>query len=928
MTDSYRILVLDDDMSLGALLRSYLETALTCQVDLADSVEGFWPLIEGQNYNILFLDYRLPGITGLEVLAELKQRCIRIPTIMMTGEGSERIAVQALQNGAVDYLVKGKDFLTDLPALIQKNVRLNELQLSVERSMQQIRYQALLLDNMRDAVVVWDLEGKITFWNLAAQSLFGASAEDVLGQNVEQVYLALFKPAANLAELDVPGGYEAERRLASPQGGELWVSSRTTALHSENDGEGIIGYIDVSRDITRNKQERQALEESQHFIQRILNTTPNMMYIYDLEDQESIFINNKIVSSLGYTVAQIREMGLGIFEKLVHPEDQPRVSRHYMAFVQEQIDPISEVEYRILTASGSWRWIHTRDTVFMRAADGAPKQILGIAEDITPRRLAEDALHRRMESEQLINNISTLLINTQPDDVDAGILTGLHSVCSSAGGDQGFIFLVEPNSQAIRTAFRAPDKPPQPSLDTGALLRARDVPEVMEKLAGGQVLQITQSDQADGIRTFKKRFLPASALSTILIPMQYNGLLFGILCFVTFKQRKAWQPEDIRMLRTIGDIFANALVHQQEAQTIRENEARYRAIVDDHQTELICRFLSDTTLTFVNEAYCRYFKRSRDELVGKQFVEWVPVEDKELIYETISSLSYEQPVRTIEYRVLIAEDQVRWQEWTCRVVYDDNRRFLEFQSVGHDVTERKIMEAKVKAAQTQLAQHARLAAIGELASGVAHQINNPLTTVIADAQLLVQSLRKNTPAYESAEAIVKAGWRAQQVVQELLEYSKPDSEAQETLSVNHTIEQAVVLVGAQITATGAQLEVDLAQNLPPVKSSPRQLEDLWVNLLLVARSAVAGGDNRHVRISSRTKNKYWVVVEVSDDGPVIPAEELDKLFEPDLTSPNGQRDNGMELSICNEIVRQNDGTISVTSNDSGTVFQVILPAEV
>src|SRR5512133_1782581 len=111
-----------------------------------------------------------------------------VPTVMMTGEGNEAIAARAIQSGALDYLVKGSYSFTSLPPLIQKAVRLREMQSAMQQYLEQIRYQAMLLDNMRDAVVVWDLEGKINYWNTAAEQLYGASSADRMDQPVAEVY--------------------------------------------------------------------------------------------------------------------------------------------------------------------------------------------------------------------------------------------------------------------------------------------------------------------------------------------------------------------------------------------------------------------------------------------------------------------------------------------------------------------------------------------------------------------------------------------------------------------------------------------------------------------------------------------------------------------------------------------------------------------
>jgi two-component system, NtrC family, sensor kinase len=253
--------------------------------------------------------------------------------------------------------------------------------------------------------------------------------------------------------------------------------------------------------------------------------------------------------------------------------------------------------------------------------------------------------------------------------------------------------------------------------------------------------------------------------------------------------------------------------------------------------------------------------------------------------------------------------------------------------VARDITGRKRLEAQVQAAQAQLVQAARLAAIGELASGVAHQISNPLTAIIAEAQLLLQEVQIGQPGREAAEAIERAGWRAQQAVQTLLEFSRPAPATLGPVEVNQTIRQAVNLVGAQLEAASIQVSLDLAADLPRVQGQARQLEDLWINLLVAARDALlaspADSQARRISVQSCLLEPGKVGVAVQDTGPAIPPQQLPSVFEPDFTGFQGGRTHGLELSICREIARQHRGEIGVKSSlHQGTTFTVQLPAEV
>ncbi len=282
----------------------------------------------------------------------------------------------------------------------------------------------------------------------------------------------------------------------------------------------------------------------------------------------------------------------------------------------------------------------------------------------------------------------------------------------------------------------------------------------------------------------------------------------------------------------------------------------------------------------------------------------------------------------VEYRVITRDGDVKWVRDACVFVVDDTGHADAIQGIIIDITEQKRMEAQILAAQSRLTQSARLATLGELASGVAHQINNPLTTIIADAQLLLQALPDNHESRESAEAISQAGWRAQAVVERLLDFSRPSTTLLQPISINQTIHHALALVGARIVSSGISLNLELVENLHEVRGNARQLEDLWVNLLLLAQGAMTDNQPHKISIRSKMASASTLCVEIWDNGIPISPDHLDTLFEPDFYGSATGRGTGIELSICREIVRQHAGEISAECTpESGTIFRIVFPLE-
>ncbi len=155
----------------------------------------------------------------------------------------------------------------------------------------------------------------------------------------------------------------------------------------------------------------------------------------------------------------------------------------------------------------------------------------------------------------------------------------------------------------------------------------------------------------------------------------------------------------IAMVIVIRDITEQ----KQAEEGLRKSEARYRAVVET-QTELICRYPPDGTLTFVNDAYCRYFGRTRESLLGHKFMPLISEEDHERVQAYFASLGREKPSSTHEHRVIAAGGEVRWQQWTNKAIFDEQGNVVEFQAVGRDITKRKQAEEALQKAHDELEQ--------------------------------------------------------------------------------------------------------------------------------------------------------------------------------------------------------------------------------
>jgi len=134
---------------------------------------------------------------------------------------------------------------------------------------------------------------------------------------------------------------------------------------------------------------------------------------------------------------------------------------------------------------------------------------------------------------------------------------------------------------------------------------------------------------------------------------------------------------------------------RQAEEMLRNSDKRVHSIVED-MTALICRFLPDGTLTFVNSSYCSYFDRKREDLIGQNFFQFIPKEEQERVKNQFMALNRETPMVTYEHRVIASDGMTRWQQWTDRALLDEQGRVIEYQSIGQDITERKRAEEALR----------------------------------------------------------------------------------------------------------------------------------------------------------------------------------------------------------------------------------------
>lgn len=378
-----------------------------------------------------------------------------------------------------------------------------------------------------------------------------------------------------------------------------------------------------------------------------------------------------------------------------------------------------------------------------------------------------------------------------------------------------------------------------------------------------------------------------------------------------------------RIVVTHEDITAVRLVQE----TLRESEQRLRAIIED-QTELICRFKPDTTLTFVNETYCRYFRRSQEELLGQSFLTLVPPEDHQMIWDNLGMLSAKHPIRIYEHQVLKPDGSIGWQQWSDRAICDGEGRVLEFQSVGRDITERKALEEELYRQREELAHITRVATVNLLAGALAHELNQPLAAILSNAQAAQRFLKDDEPDIDEIREIVRDiiadNKRAGKVMHRLRGLLKRDSGQFEALNINHVIQEMLTFLRSDLVIKRLAVETELESDLPAVVGDRVQLQQVLLNLIINASDAMKDVECHRIVVKTRNDGDQTIEVAVSDCGHGLDEKDLDRVFQPFFTTK--EEGLGMGLAINRSIIEAHGGRLWVENNpDQGATFYFTLP---
>ncbi len=376
------------------------------------------------------------------------------------------------------------------------------------------------------------------------------------------------------------------------------------------------------------------------------------------------------------------------------------------------------------------------------------------------------------------------------------------------------------------------------------------------------------------------------------------------------------EGERARIAALIRDITES----KRMVEALLESEERFRTVVEGSPDPI--GVAVQGRVRYANPAFVAYLGYDRvEELLGRQVTELVVPEEREIIASNMDRLLAGEPIPNPVYRYLGRDGKVRIAEVSRhRIQYDGEPAGL---AILRDQTETRSLQAQVMAAD-------RMASIGAMAAGLAHEINNPLAYVVANLGFAIDALEARGETTEVLEALRGAREgveRVSNVVREIKMFTRAEDARSEDVDVEQVLRSAIKM-GEHEIRHAANLSVS-CDAVPPVHGNGARLGQVFLNLLLNA--AQAFGEGRHkdnaVRVRLRSDEAGDVVVEISDTGVGIAAEDMAHIFDAFFSTKPIGMGTGLGLSICRDIVAAHRGQLEVESTPGrGSTFRVVLPA--
>jgi PAS domain S-box-containing protein len=672
--------------------------------------------------------------------------------------------------------------------------------------------------------------------------------------------------------------FDHEYRLLMPDGSMKYVHA---VAHAAKDASGNVEFVGALTDVTVAKEAERKLRRSEAYLAESQHLSHTSSWAWDVRSRKFIYRSAEVYNLFGFDPAD-GDIPILTFRDRIFPEDRPRNIEAASRAIRDKAD--FEVDFRIALPDGSVRRIHSVGHPVIND-DGEVVELVGTHMDVTEQQRAKDALQKAFDEIKKSEDRLRLVIDTIPTLVWRAGPDGVPDFLNQPALDYTGISL-DQAATAWPRAFHPDDKK-----------------GMLQKWSA-----IRESGQAGELEARLRCFNG-----------EYRWFLF---------RAEPLRDEAGNIVKWYGSSTDIEDLKRTE-NALRQSEAYLAQAQRLSLTGTFGWRIATGENTWSTETFRIFGYEEASSATVDMVLARTHPEDRAAVQKAIDRATIDQNDYDHAYRLMMPDGSVKYVHAVARATRDASGG-IEFVGAVTDVTATKRAEEKLHKAQAELAHVTRVTTLGELTASIAHEVNQPLAAVVANAEACLRWLNRETPdlagARRSAEWVINDGIRASEVVRRVRALAHKADVEKVPLDLNNIVGEVVALVQRELASHLVSLRTELAAALPKILGDRVQLQQVIINLVMNGIEAMQPVTDRprELVIRSRQEEMNGVLLSVTDRGVGISAENANRLFNAFFTTKSSGL--GMGLSICRSIVEAHGGRLSASGDEGrGATFQFVLP---